>query len=173
MQQWNDLNNVQLIFCWLQISVMHDWILTDQILLCISFEYLILHQDSLIFRLFSSYQVFSFKYSHTTTHPFTTWTTLYIYLSNYQVGSNNLANNHYNSRLEIIKHQTRKSLYWPTLHGELCSETNSCVNRLSSVKDANSVKSFNHRVNLVSTKFPVMTEWARWKLPFGDRVKLS
>ena len=121
-------------------------------------EYLILHQDSLIVCLFSSYPSILF---HILTHFSISSQLEHLYIYTFQIIKS--AQITWQTIITTvgwknIKLRTDKSLYWPTLHGELCSETNSCVNRLSSVKAANSVKSFNHRVNLVSTEFPEMTE---------------
>ena len=103
MQQWSDLNNMQLIFCWLQISVRLDWILTDQIQLCSSFnpssEF---SQSPLIQEIdFASLLHFLSFYSDLLTHTFTTWISLYIYLSDYPVGSNNLENKSLQQSAEI------------------------------------------------------------------------
>ena len=187
-QQWSDLNNVQLIFAdyrsllWLTGSLLIKYCFASLL------GHLILHQDSLNIRLFSSYPSIHF---HTHTHTISQLDHLYIYLSDYQVGSNNWQTiiTTVGWKWLNIKLQTNKSLYWPTLHGELCSENNSCVNRLGSVNTANSVTILqspgelgkhwvfvDDRVNSVETIFsmiPSMTEWVRWKLPFGDWMKLS
>ena len=157
MQQWNDLNNMQLIFCWLQISVRLDWILTDQIQLCSSFN----PQSPLIQEIdFASLLHFLSHFSDA--HTPTLLQLEYLYIYTFQIIQSaqiTWKTNHYNSRLRY----KIKSFYWPTQHGKLCAKINSCVNRLSSVNTENSVKSFSHRVNSVSTEFPVRTEWARWK----------
>ena len=161
--KWN--NEMTWIMCNLSFADYRSLLwLTGSLLIKYCFasplEYLILHQDSLIVRLFSSYPSIFFhililfffsQLEHLYIYTFQiiksaqiTWQTIIT-----TVGWKN------------IKLQTDKSLYWPTLHGEIFSETNSWVNRLSSVKTANSVKSFNRRVNSVSTEFPEMTEWTR------------
>ena len=99
-----------LSFADLQISVLIDWILIDQILLCISFR---TSNPSSGFAHSPLIQVYAFAslfhFFHTLIYIYSQFEHLYIYLSDYQVGSS-------------IKLQINKSLYWPTLHGKLCSK---------------------------------------------------
>ena len=134
---------------------------------------LILHQNLLHVRLYNLHPSIHFHtctYSHTSSQL----KHLYIYLLDYQVGSNNLSYNYYYSRLEIIN---------------ICKLENPFTGLLYSVNSVQKIipvltdwawliqrtpwQSFDYRENSVSTEFPEMTEWARWKLPFGDRVKLD
>ena len=148
MQQWSDLNNMQLIFFWLQISVRLDWIFTDQIQLCSSFNpssgfaqsplIQVIDFASLLHFLSHSHLIL---FSYFTFSHFTIWISLYIYLSDYHVGSNNLENNHYNCRLNC------KFL------------TNPFTGRPSTV-------------NSVQKLIPVLTAWARLiqRIPWNPSV---